>query len=182
MWDLTVKNANGKSDTVPGAFTITGERGSPYSFIHAWPPFSQGSMKGSVSEGLVIDDSDHVFILDPSQRILGKFDGQGKTLDTWQFSGNGEGSLQYPSGIAVSPSGWVYVTDKAKNCVTRFSPDGQYIDEWGSLGKETGQFHSPSGIAVDYLEQVYVSDTNNHRIQKFSSDAFGDDILWPIRG
>lgn len=118
-----------------------------------------------------------IYAIDPFDRMVTAFDGEGSVVHTWGGNGSGNGQFSSPLNIAVDGDNNVYVTDSGLDRVQKFTATGTYITQWGSAGTGNGQFDTPMGIAV-HGDLVYVADTQNHRVQVFSTageylDQFG---------
>jgi len=138
--------------------------------------------------GIVVD-SGNVYVADPNNHRIQKFDSSGTFLTKWGISGAGDGEFSFPIGIAAD-SGNVYVADRTNQRIQKFDSSGIFLSMWGwgvdngaavfqtctsgcqagISGNGDGQFNNPNGVAVDSGD-VYVADSDNHRIQKFDSSG-----------
>ena len=125
----------------------------------------------SAPQGVAVDGSGNVYVLNESAHRVQKFDPSGTQLTTWGSYGTGDGMFIFPYGIGVDGSGNVYVADSSNHRIQKFDSNGTFITKWGAEGSGDGQFEYPSGVAVDGSGNVYVADCNNHRIQKFDSSG-----------
>ena len=99
-----------------------------------------------------------------------RFTRDGKPLQVFGESGEGEGQLNMPWGLTVDQFGDVLVADWKNDRIQRFGPDGEFKSAIGSHGTEKGQFRRPSSVAVDGHGDIYVSDWQNDRVQLFNKD------------
>ncbi|MBF0538923.1 MAG: hypothetical protein HQL03_11815 [Nitrospirae bacterium] len=141
-----------------------------YVYKQMWPKLEQPWYFSS-PQGVAVDGSGNVYVVDTGNARIQKFTSDGKFIITWGSNGGGDGQFQHPEGIAVDISGNVYVADRSNNRIQRFTSDGKFIAKWGSEGSGDGQFDWPEGIAIDGSGNVYVADAGNDRIQKFTSDG-----------
>jgi len=112
----------------------------------------------------IATDATHVYVVDPNNDRVQKFDLAGAKAGQWTIPGS-----QEPQGIAVA-DGKVYVSTRA-DAIWRFDTSGVPDNTWdsdgvtGSGGTGAGQFSFPEGISVDGTG-VYVADSGNNRVQK----------------
>jgi tripartite motif-containing protein 71 len=132
-------------------------------------PLQLGDGQFNLPQGIAVDASGSVYVVDFGNARVQKFDSDGRLLLQWGGRGNAAGQLNQPVGIAVDEQGHIYVSDVGNERVQKFDSDGGFLLEWGGFGAGNGQFHTPRGLAVDRGGHVYVVDSGNHRVQKFSS-------------
>ena len=147
-------------------------------FVTAWGSDGSGPGQFVQAEGIAVDDSFHVYVVDHGTHRIEKFTRDGVFLLQWGGQGAAAGQFTYPSNVAVDHAFNVYVTDTGNNRVEKFNSMGMFLTQWGSLGSLDGQFHGPLGIAVDDAgANVYVVDPVNPlhplptRIERFSSSG-----------
>ena len=154
-----------------------------YQFVLKWG--SSGSVNGKFEdpEGVAVDSSGYVYVVDWGNNRIQKFTSKGIFVLSMGSEGSGDGQFEYPIGIAVDSSGYVYVTDFGNNRIQKFnSITGAFVLSWGSRGSGDGQFIAPVGIAVDSSGYVYVADSYNNRIQKFNSTTGAFVTKWGSPG
>ncbi|HEY9480638.1 MAG TPA: TIGR03790 family protein [Candidatus Paceibacterota bacterium] len=126
---------------------------------------------------IAVDTAGNVYVGDPNNKRIQKFDSSGNFITKWGSigSGNGQfsigGGLAYISGIATDSLNNVYVVDSGNKRIQKFDSSGTYITQWGSSGTGDGQFTTAYAIAVDADNNIYVTDTGSKRIQKFDSSG-----------
>jgi len=147
-------------------------------FVTAWGTAGSGPGQFGQAEGIALDDSFHVYVVDHSTHRIEKFGADGEFLLQWGGQGTGPGQFSYPSNVAVDDAFNVYVTDTGNNRVEKFNSMGVFLTQWGGLGSLDGQFHGPLGIAVDAAgSDVYVVDPGDVfqpfpvRIERFTSSG-----------
>ncbi|HOW32846.1 MAG TPA: 6-bladed beta-propeller [Methanoregulaceae archaeon] len=117
--------------------------------------------------GILVDQSDRVYVVDTENNRVQKFDLNGSYLGEWGSFGSGDGKFTAPRGIAADGGGNVMVVEELNHRVQKFTPDGIFISSWGIEGSLAGQFSHPCGIAVGSNGEISITDSNNHRIQCF---------------
>ena len=145
-----------------------------------------GNGQFSKAQGIAIDSSGNVWVVDESNLRVEEFNSEGKYLSQFgvrayeqgeEGSENGP-SFYEPAGIAIS-DGDLYVAEHASDYVQEFSPSGVHLNQFGGKGTGSGQFEGAEGIAVDPLSgDLYVTDTGNGQVEEFSAagvvmSAFG---------
>lgn len=140
-----------------------------YSYSNRWGSYGQGDGYFKSLEGIAVDTTGNVYVVDAGNNRIQKFSSTGSFIAKWGYSGSKDGQFSFPSDVAVDNAGNVYVAESANHRIQKFTSDGTFITEWGKSGSEDGQFSWMKGIAVDNTGNIYVADTDNHRIQKFTS-------------
>jgi sugar lactone lactonase YvrE len=146
-------------------------------FLAKWGGIGTGDGEfGGLFSGpsdLATDASDNVYVVDPGNHRVQKFDSDGTFLTKWGSEGTGDGEFRDPSGIATDGLDNLYVADRGNRRVQKFDSDGTFLTKWGGPGTGDGRFAypGPSDLAADASGNVYVADTGNQRIQKFDSDG-----------
>ncbi|MGA1869868.1 MAG: 6-bladed beta-propeller [bacterium] len=153
-----------------------------YQFERMWPTLQQ-PWYFSHPQGIAIDASGNVYLVDYMNHCIKKFSSDGYFITTWGTYGYGDGQFASPSAIAIDESGNVYVGDHRlkydpslgtnvdERRIQKFTSDGKFITTWGSEGSDNGQFKLPRGIALDDKGNVYVIDWSSNCIQKFTSEG-----------
>ena len=112
------------------------------------------------SKGIAVDPQGYVYVADPRNSVIYKFDLDGQSLTSWAHSFSSW--FVSDSQLAVDGTGNVYALEQ--NQVVKYSSNGTRLNQWG-------QFNAPHGVAVSRDGSVYVVDTGNNRIQKFTADG-----------
>ena len=143
-----------------------------YEFVETWGDSGSGNGQFHYPQGVTVDASGNVYVIDTVNRRIQKFTSSGTYLTQWGTAGSGDGQFGYMNSAAIDASGNVYVADAGNSRIQKFTSDGVYLLQWGTLGNGNGQF-SEYGmvVAVDPGGNVYVADVANGRIQKFASDG-----------
>jgi len=140
-----------------------------YVFITEWG--SKGSEDGKfiLPYKIAIDVTGNVYITDPQNYCIQKFNSEGNFITRWGAKGSGNGQFERIVGVAVDTNGNVYITDRQNYCIQKFDSEGNFITRWGSKGSDDGQFEQIGGVAVDTNGNVYITDM--WCIQKFTSQG-----------
>lgn len=120
-----------------------------------------------IGGNVAADAEGTIYVADPLNDRIQKFDLHGQFVATWGRHGTDGGAFSLPVAVAVDRQGQVYVADRDNHRIQVFDQRGAFLRMWGSQGSRTGEFNYPMAIAVDYHGQVYVADGYNHRVQKF---------------
>ena len=114
------------------------------------------------------DNLGNVYILDPNNQRIQKFDSNGNFLLKFGVYGSGDGEFSTPSDLSTAINGFVYVVDSNNHRVEKFDSDGNYLSQFGTNGSGDGEFAGPSSIFIDKASStIYIADTYNGRVQKF---------------
>jgi DNA-binding beta-propeller fold protein YncE len=112
---------------------------------------------------LAADGKGNLFVLDPENSRIYKFDPSGDKLLEFGRYGGGDGEMDDPADIAVSPDGEVIVADKGNHRVIRFSGDGKFLGAFGGKGLGKGEMINPSYLAVSSTGGILVRDSARWR-------------------
>ena len=148
-----------------------------YQMVKKWGTYGTGNGQFKYPQGVAIDSSGYVYVMDSLNNRMQKFDSNGNFVTKWDNLSLGTvGGYNSPQAIAIDSSGNLYLSDDYSRNIYKFSPQRTLITKWGSLGTGDGQFHYIPGIAVDPSGNVIVVNNddnvrNAHNIQKFLSDG-----------
>ncbi|MEK9145953.1 MAG: hypothetical protein AAB339_10115, partial [Elusimicrobiota bacterium] len=144
---------------------------TPPAFSLGWGSTGTANGEFITANGIAVDSSGNVYVVDQKNHRVQKFDNSGNFLTNWGSFGSGNGQMNQPYSAAVDASGAVYVTDFFNSRVQKFDSAGNFLAKWGTSGSGNGQFSSLGGIAVDPSGNVYTAERGNHRVQKFDSSG-----------
>jgi len=118
--------------------------------------------------GLAVDRQDNIYVSDPMQHMVLKFDREGHLLGTL---GPSEG-MKNPTFIALDETrSRLYVVDSHLHQVLVYRLDTlQLLTRFGKRGMGKGEFNFPVGIAVNRQGFIAVTDTGSCSVQIFSPD------------
>jgi sugar lactone lactonase YvrE len=128
-------------------------------------PFgSAGTEAGKLQQpqGVAVDGSGNVWVVDRGNSRVQKFDQSGKFLLQFGGLGSTDGKFNDPRGIAVSSNGTVWVSDLGNKRVQGFNSKGEF------LRKITHEFVLPYGLATTPGGELWVSDPGTNRLYKFN--------------
>lgn len=115
--------------------------------------------------GVVVDDTGSIFVVDSTMRQVFAFDVEKKKLRLL-----GSGIFAGPVGIALdNKRGVIYVSDSRLDKVFGISKEtGDVVMTLGG----PGEFKNPSGMVFDkQKDRLYVADTQNHVIKIFDREG-----------
>lgn len=155
----------------PGAsrvYKVNETTGALPSYVYGSSTNPTGPAKLPYPSGLAADGMGGVWVADPVNDRIQKFDASGKFVTQFGVSGKGPGQLDGTLYIAVARSGNLLVTDEFSNRVQVYRPDGTFLREFGTTGSSSGQFTEVRGIAVNSSNEAFVADAGNGRVHKWS--------------
>lgn len=119
------------------------------------------------SGGLDVDQNNHLYVADISQKRVHHYDEAGAFLGTI-----GSGVLIQPVGVGVDEERRrLWVVDSRLHGVAIFDlATGAHIKTVGSRGTDDGHFNFPTNIAIGATE-VFVVDTFNFRVQVLDKEG-----------
>lgn len=118
--------------------------------------------------GLAVDLQDNIYVSDPMQHMVLKFDRDGHLQATL---GPSEG-MKNPAFIALDETRKrLYVVDSHLHQVLVYNVENlQLITRFGKRGMKNGEFNYPVGIAVSRQGTIAVTDTGSCSVQIFSPE------------
>jgi streptogramin lyase len=152
-----------------------------------------GNLKGEFGgfgwdEGELVDPASialsplGVYVTDPSQEALLKYDRQGAFVRRISVTDvTPELSLPLrPAGISVGPGGEVFVTEPDNGYLLRLDFSDRVEASFGVFGLGRAQLNEPRGLTVSGDRRVYLCDRGNARIQVL--DWLGNVLYhWSLR-
>jgi streptogramin lyase len=142
-----------RDNHVVRAYLIGGTAGSPTYTDQSGSNI--GSATLNYPWNVVLDSSNQVYVPDPGNGSLYKFNVSGTLLQTFTTG------LSAPTDAAVDASGNVFVTDNNNNDVVEFNSSGTELGNFATLS-------SPQGLSLDPVsDNLFVLDTANQRIIVF---------------
>jgi DNA-binding beta-propeller fold protein YncE len=141
----------------------------------ACAPGTQGSGDGQFSgpNGIAVDSSGDVYVVDSANNRIEKFSSSGVFLS--QITATDPSCIQAfatPTAVALAPgSGALYVTDTGNGRVVKVDPATGLCDGvFDSSIAASGNFGPPLGVATDSVGTIYVLDSpGKARVEKFDS-------------
>ncbi len=138
-------------------------------FLLQWGGHGFEPGRFALPQSLVVDQQDHIWVVDACNHRIQVFDSDGKLLTYWGKQGKGPGELYYPYDLVLGDDETVYVCEYGNHRVQQFTRDGQSLGCWGTHGRKQGQLHNPWALVRDSRGKIYVLDSNNHRVQVVST-------------
>jgi tripartite motif-containing protein 71 len=132
------------------------------------------------STGIALDSSENVYVVDPGNYRVQKFNLSGTYVSKFGTNTSVNGTLSLgavgggPTGVAISTStGYIYVADIRNSRIQVFNSSGAYVTSWGSSGSGNGQFNTMADVRVGPSGNIYVFDNGSGvgRVQKFTSSG-----------
>jgi tripartite motif-containing protein 71 len=120
--------------------------------------------------GVAVDAQGNVYVSDPMNDRIVKFDRTGKVVTTWGSRGTGDGQFmfvrpdrpeQFTGPLALDNQGHVYVSDTRNNRVQKFDATGKYLAKWD----DPADAITMDSISIDSQGNLYI-DTEATGIQK----------------
>ena len=140
---------------VPTAFAAFG-------FITKWGSYGSGDGQFISPYHIAVDASGNVFVLDPGNARMQKFDNNGNFILKWGSNGSGDDQFDSAArGLDIDSAGNVYVGGPTR--IRKFTSTGQFLDTFA-----TGVFEN--GVAVDGNGNVYAFDNSAKKVRKYNSD------------
>jgi DNA-binding beta-propeller fold protein YncE len=112
--------------------------------------FSAGGHSGP--EMLALDADGSVFVTDPDNDRIQKFDSDGHFLAMIGTPGTqGQGQFESPYSVALDGQGNIYVADF--HFIQKFNSDGQFLTQWSNT---EGDLRQAGFMTVDTQGNIYV--------------------------
>lgn len=125
--------------------------------------------------GIDSDSQGNIYVADPVNRRVQKFDKDGNFLGKFGSYGIEDDHFIFPVGVSIGQDERIYVLDTGVAGIGRwvkvFDYDFNFLFKFGGDGTGDGEFNSPYGITTDSQNNIYVADTWNHRVQVFDSNG-----------
>lgn len=118
--------------------------------------------------GVVVDAADNIFVSDPMQHMVLKFNSSGHLLATM----GGKDGIKNPTFMAIDGDRKrLYIVDSHLHQVLVFDLDTLDLKHrFGKRGEKNGEFNFPVGIAVGPDGNFAVTDTGTCSVQVFTPD------------
>src|SRR3984957_3547121 len=133
----------------------------PVDYLRSWG--GKGDEPGQLKDptGIATDSFGDVYIADPGNQFVEKFDSKGKALLSFQ-----EGALKHPQSIALDSGGGIYVTDPVRNSLFVFFPEGDRYREL-HLKTKSGSENALS-VAIGDDGRVHILDQQAGKVFNYS--------------
>lgn len=155
---------------------LAGSAGAQYTLERQWGEGGRGNGQFGINDGpeeLATDPAGDVYVVDPYNHRVQKFNPSGAFLTAWSTRAYATNEFDYPDAIAIDAAGTVYVAFRANGRIQKFSGSGRH------LGAVAGDFGAVAAIAIDRLGNLYVLNTiwdertwtTTHRLRKYARDG-----------
>jgi tripartite motif-containing protein 71 len=147
---------------------------------HCWRQGDQGF--NSQSEGIAVDSSGNIYMVDTLNDYIQKFNSAGNFIRAWGHPATIDDQFDPPDGVVIAPSALtiddqnnLYVTDTLYPSIQKFSSSGSFKDKW------EGEFRYTHGLAVDDSGNIYSTNYVSNCVLKL--DKSGTIITqWGTKG
>ena len=120
------------SGVLPGArVAVVVNACNACNFLLTWGASGSGNGKFNGPNGVAVDSSGNVYVVDTGNKRVEKFANTGTYASQLGSFGSGPGEFNGPAGVAVDSAGNVYVVDGSNNRVEKFTSAGVFITQWG---------------------------------------------------
>ena len=120
---------------------------------------------------LCINLNGDIFVADPLNHRIQKFDLNGNYILSFGSSGDLDGFFNKPEGIVCDDDNNLLCCDLLNHRIQKFDSSGKHLSSWGTFGDRVGCFNNPYSICRDNKGFLYITDVGNHRIQKFTPEG-----------
>jgi len=116
---------------------------------------------------VAVDEEGTIYVSDPSQYAVHKFDAEGKRIGKLGGKGQEAGQFGKIVDLAVDGRGFAYVLLKDRRVVAKFDKNGRFVMEIPLAVNEQTPLKSPEVITVDSFGTLYVYDGYYKAVFKF---------------
>ena len=105
---------------------------------------------------VVVDSQGNLYVTDPLNFRIQKFDPEGKFVYAYGFQGDSYGAFAKPKGLAIDEENYLYAVDFAFQNVQIFDIETRVVLLFfGGMGNTPGSMNMPSSIYIDYNNLEY---------------------------
>jgi sugar lactone lactonase YvrE len=120
------------------------------------------------------DSQGNVYVADPEDTLIQKFDSNGNFISQLGQYGSADGEFMSPVSMAIDSQDNMYVVDSGNNRVEKFSSSSEYISQTGGYGGGYNQFYNMQNIELDNDNNIFISNTHSEQniqaIKKYAPD------------
>jgi sugar lactone lactonase YvrE len=120
---------------------------------------------------LSIDAEGDIYLVDPGNDLLLKFDPAGNNIWVWGEKEKKQGKVRGLWTCAAAADGSVFVGDYITKKIFQVDSDGTLLNTWGATGSQAGRFQDIEKVCVGPDGSLYVLDATLNRIQRFGPDG-----------
>ena len=107
-------------------------------FIKEWGNYGSEVNQFNRPIGIAVDKFNNLYISDPENQRIQKFNSDGTFIKTWGSLGKQANRVNRPMHLTVSPSGKLYVAEYSNDRVQVFDLEGNSLFILGNKGQENG--------------------------------------------
>jgi sugar lactone lactonase YvrE len=164
--DSRVRHAAGIAVDAGGAiYVVDAQAGSIHvffpdgTFFQSWRTTAQRHFSGMLGFGT--DEEGTLFIPDPSNSRVLKFNNHGHLVKSWPAPPKALTPEERPSWVSAEPDKFVFVAYSGTGRIEKFSVDGSSIASWPASNTPPGESSAISGFAVagDFVFTMAASST-----------------------
>ncbi|MFT4038607.1 MAG: PQQ-binding-like beta-propeller repeat protein [Thermomicrobiales bacterium] len=119
--------------------------------------------------GIAFGQDGSIFVADPGNARVQKFDRNRQFVTAWSGSGAADGAFEAPVHVATDAAGNVYVSDGGG--IQKFSSDGAFLARVGGPGEGNDQYTCSAVLSADSAGNVLVPDCQHQRVLQFGPDG-----------
>jgi DNA-binding beta-propeller fold protein YncE len=113
----------------------------------------------------VLPAGNFVYVADPGNKRILRYDREGRKVSEWGGNGNGPGQFVEPVGLAADAAGNIYVADTGNRRVQVFDREGKFQRQFRVFGWK--DFYTEPYIAVGPSDTVFVTDSWGTRVAQY---------------
>ena len=128
--------------------------------------FTFGLYESECLGSIAVDGEGNVYVAEPVNARIQKFDSEGNFLAKWEGEGHEDGQFIVPISVAVDREDNVYVLDRNRDDVQKFDGQGRFLSKW-----KANTLACYGELAVDSQGYVYTTGWDCSRVQKFDREG-----------
>ena len=151
--DTRVRHASGIAVDAGGAIYVAdAQQGSIHvffpdgTFFQSWRSAAQRHFSGAL--GIGIDEVGTLFVPDPANSRVLKFNNHGHLVKSWPAPQKAISADERPSWVCAEPDNSVFVAYFDTGRIEKFSSDGSWVTSWTAANTSSGESTPISGFAV----------------------------------
>ncbi|MEM7345734.1 MAG: 6-bladed beta-propeller, partial [Chloroflexota bacterium] len=126
------------------------------------------------STDIAVDSNDNMYVMDPYDIRIHKFDRQGNYLLSWGSKGTNNGQFESVASITVDNNDDVYITDRRSARVQKFDSDGQHLLTINVPASHVAIDTENNLYVTDQSQEIYKFDSQGNHLLTFGSHGGGD--------
>lgn len=138
--------------------------------LYTFGSFGTGNGQFDAPRGIDVDSNDNIFVSDPPNNRIQKFDKFGNYISTI-----GQGTFAFISDVTVNSDDNIVMVDAWANEVKIFDTNGNLLDQFGEGGIQVGQLNNCEAIATQSNNRIALACINTSKVAVIDGD--GDAIF-----